>query len=69
MFRSLGAPELLLIFGALILVFGGSKIASLGKDLGRAISGFRKEIKEVKDTAGKLSDISSTIEKPSENPS
>jgi sec-independent protein translocase protein TatA len=64
MFRSLGTPELLLIFGALILVFGGSKIASLGKDLGRAISGFRKEVKETKDVSEKLSDISETVKKP-----
>jgi len=44
----LGTGEILLAFGLAVLFFGGSKIPSLGKSLGEAISGFRRGV------AGKL---------------
>ena len=42
MIGSLGVPELLVIFGLALLVFGPSKIPELGKSLGEAIRGFKK---------------------------
>jgi sec-independent protein translocase protein TatA len=36
-----GIPELLLILFIALLVFGPSKLGSLGKSLGEAIHGFR----------------------------
>ncbi|MGI4791047.1 MAG: twin-arginine translocase TatA/TatE family subunit [Janthinobacterium lividum] len=42
-----GSPvELAIIAGAVILMFGGAKIAGLGKSLGEGISGFKKAIHE-----------------------
>jgi sec-independent protein translocase protein TatA len=35
-------PELLLIFGALLLLFGGAKLPQLGSALGSAIRNFKK---------------------------
>jgi sec-independent protein translocase protein TatA len=35
-------PELLLIFGALLLLFGGSRLPQLGASLGSAIRNFKR---------------------------
>jgi sec-independent protein translocase protein TatA len=42
----LGMPELLVILVILILIFGTSRIASLGKGLGEGIRNFKKGIKD-----------------------
>jgi len=39
-----GVPELLLILGAIILIFGSRLIPGLAMGMGRAIKGFRKEL-------------------------
>lgn len=38
--------QLLIIFGIVLLLFGGKRLRSLGSDLGTAIKGFRSSIKE-----------------------
>lgn len=40
----LGIPELLVILCIALLVFGPSKLGSLGKGLGEAIRGFRSAV-------------------------
>lgn len=45
----LGAPELLVIAGVGILVFGPSKIADLGKDLGGIAGGVKKATADFKE--------------------
>jgi sec-independent protein translocase protein TatA len=40
-----GIPELLLIFAAMILLFGGKKIPELAIVIGKAIKDFRKPLK------------------------
>lgn len=45
MFGELGLPELLVIFGIALLIFGPKKIGELGKGLGDGIRGFRSAIK------------------------
>jgi sec-independent protein translocase protein TatA len=42
---SLGFPELLLIFGIALLIFGPRKLPELGSALGRTIKEFRKGVK------------------------
>lgn len=42
----LGAPELLLIFGVLILLFGATKLPALAKGLGKSIKEFKKASNE-----------------------
>ena len=49
MFESLGAPELLIILVIVILLFGVGRIAGVGKELGSAISEFRKGLNEGKE--------------------
>ncbi len=40
----LGLPELLVILVIIILIFGTSRLAGLGKGLGQAIRGFKDEV-------------------------
>jgi len=46
MFGSLGMPELIVIFIVALIVFGPSKLPDLGRSLGEAIRGFKKELNE-----------------------
>ena len=43
----LGTPELFVIFGIAVLIFGGKKLPELGAGLGRGITSFKKGLKEV----------------------
>ena len=40
----IGIPELLIILAIVIVVFGPSRIAGVGKSLGQAIRAFRVEV-------------------------
>jgi sec-independent protein translocase protein TatA len=42
----IGIPELLLILGIALLIFGPRKLPELGSALGRTIKEFRKGVKE-----------------------
>jgi sec-independent protein translocase protein TatA len=42
----LGLPEILLIVGIALLLFGPSKFASLGKSLGEGLRNFKSAMKE-----------------------
>jgi sec-independent protein translocase protein TatA len=43
---SIGPTELLIIAGVAILLFGGSRIADLGKGFGQAIKNFKDGVRE-----------------------
>ena len=45
-FQSLGAPELLIILGIVVVLFGASRIGDIGGSIGRGIREFRREVKE-----------------------
>jgi sec-independent protein translocase protein TatA len=47
---SLGAPELILIALAILLIFGGKKIPELMRGLGKGVSEFKKGVKDVSDS-------------------
>ena len=42
MFDSIGLPELLIILVIILLLFGVGRVSQVGKELGSAISEFRK---------------------------
>ncbi|MDT0203556.1 twin-arginine translocase TatA/TatE family subunit [Nocardioides sp. AE5] len=46
---SLGTPELLIIFAAIILIFGASKLPELARGSGRALRIFKAETKGLRD--------------------
>jgi TatA/E family protein of Tat protein translocase len=45
---NLGAPELLLIFLVVLLLFGGSKLPELARGLGKAIRNFKEEAEGIR---------------------
>jgi sec-independent protein translocase protein TatA len=42
----IGIWELLIVLIIVLLIFGGKRLANLGKDLGGAIKGFKQAVKE-----------------------
>jgi sec-independent protein translocase protein TatA len=48
-----GWPEFLIIAVIVILIFGVGKVADVGPALGKAISGFRRAVKEDEDDEDK----------------
>jgi sec-independent protein translocase protein TatA len=48
-FGGLGVPELLIILAVVLLLFGGSRLAGLGKSTGRALKEFKEETKGLAD--------------------
>jgi sec-independent protein translocase protein TatA len=43
---NLGAPELLIIFAIVVVLFGASRVGDLGGAIGRGIRQFRRELRE-----------------------
>jgi sec-independent protein translocase protein TatA len=54
-----GPLELIIILVIVVLVFGGKRLKNLGGDLGGAIKGFKKSMKDVsaEETTEKAEDI------------
>jgi sec-independent protein translocase protein TatA len=46
MFGKLGMPELLVLLGIALLIFGPSKIGDLGKGLGEGIRSFKQAVRD-----------------------
>ncbi len=61
MFHTLGLPELLIILFIILILFGVGRVSGIGKELGTAISEFRKGLNEGKDKPA------DTIEEPKES--
>ena len=59
-FGAPGATELLLIFGIVIVLFGGSKLPLLGKSLGESINNFKKSFKESDDENIQVAEVESS---------
>ncbi|WP_028585596.1 Sec-independent protein translocase subunit TatA/TatB [Desulfogranum mediterraneum] len=51
----LGTPELLVIFGLAVVIFGGKKLPELGSGLGKAMGSFKKGLSEAEDLGLDLS--------------
>ncbi len=48
----LGVPELLIILAVVLLLFGGARLAGIGKSTGRAIKEFKEETRGLKESDG-----------------
>lgn len=46
MLQSLGPTELLIIFAIVMLLFGAGRVGKVGKELGTAVSEFRKGLRD-----------------------
>ncbi|OGT25039.1 MAG: preprotein translocase subunit TatA [Gammaproteobacteria bacterium RBG_16_66_13] len=51
MLRSIGLPEILIIVGIVVLIFGIGRISKLGGELGKGIRAFREGISAKDDEA------------------
>jgi len=56
----IGTPEIILIFVAILLLFGGKKIPELAKGLGKGMKEFKKAV-DKEGLAGDLKDVASNI--------
>lgn len=48
---ALGSTEILLIFGAILLLFGGTKLPQLARGLGQSVKEFKKAQREDEEPA------------------
>jgi sec-independent protein translocase protein TatA len=63
---NIGFPELLLILGVVLLIFGPSRLAGLGGALGQTIRDFQRALKGLDDEVGSSVDhVPDTSEKQS----
>src|SRR3989442_8261374 len=46
MFGTMGVTELILILAIVLIVFGAGKLPKIGEGMGKALKGFKKEIRE-----------------------
>ena len=46
MFGTMGIPELAIILVIVLIVFGAGKLPKIGEGLGKALKGFKKEVRE-----------------------
>ncbi|MEQ9463369.1 MAG: twin-arginine translocase TatA/TatE family subunit [Haliea sp.] len=60
--------QLLIILAIVIMLFGTKRLRTLGSDLGSAVKGFRKSIKDEDDTTDKAEAEDSTRPSGDSNP-
>jgi len=68
MFGGIGIPELLLIFGILLLLFGAKKLPEIGRGLGEGIRSFKNSLsgeEEKKEEVVKAKEIEAEVSKES----
>ena len=58
----LGATEIILIIILALVLFGGGKLAGIGKALGRSIKDFKNEVRDINDDKDKKDDSEKTEE-------
>ncbi len=59
----LGAPELIVILGIAVLIFGGKKLPEIGEGLGKALANFKRGVGSVEeDTKTIVEDTKSIVD-------
>ncbi len=63
-----GTPELIIILGIVVLLFGAKKIPDLAKGIGKGIKGFKNEMKDDKPEEVAAADEPKKVETKEEAP-
>ena len=63
LFQNFGAPEVIIIFLVVLLLFGGKKIPELMKGVGKGVKSFKEGMADVEKEIG---DLDAEIKKPVE---
>jgi len=61
----IGLPEMVLIMGVALLIFGPKKLPEIGRSMGKAIKGFQEASREFKSEFDREAEL---LEKPVEKP-
>ena len=69
MFGGLGLPEIAIIAGVLVLLFGVGKISGLGRELGSSIREFRRGVREEKEAEAEDASAATTAQAQVQVPS
>ncbi len=64
----IGLPELIIILLVVLVLFGGSRLAGLGKGVGRSIREFKEEVKTDTPIEGPKSDAPQAPTQPPASP-
>jgi sec-independent protein translocase protein TatA len=59
----IGIPEILLIGGVLVIIFGASQIPKIARSLGEGLKEFKKAVKEAKDDEEDSAPADDTLDK------
>ncbi|MGA7669045.1 MAG: twin-arginine translocase TatA/TatE family subunit [Nitrolancea sp.] len=62
----IGAPELIIILVAVLIIFGPGKLPDLGRTLGKSIREFRHSVQEVTDDSDETATVAAAA--PAANP-
>lgn len=54
---NLGATELLIIFGIVLLVFGARRLPEIGSSMGKGIREFKRSLKDVQESVNEGDDV------------
>jgi len=65
---NLGVPELLIIAGVIILLFGARKLPEMARSLGKSAKAFKEETKGMRGKDGDDADAADTASKPAQQP-
>ena len=54
MFANIGWPQLLIVLVIALVIFGSKRLRTLGADLGNAVKGFRRSMKDAEDAPAQI---------------
>lgn len=60
---NLGMPEVMVVLGIAVLLFGGKKLPEIGSGLGKAVRSFKSGLSEVEDEVKDVVEVKKQVDK------